>query len=424
MNNHQKPLITGKTPQQLINACLDRIIRPKVNLLGRSWNAYLLWQSIGILMGVALVMTLTVLRDLSPIVIALLLVVIVLLVVLIFKSAELLGNKLPKVEIFGKPLPLIFIWAGSGIYHYQIAIMTSAAGLLWLLKVPVLPYLDALVIGLSIAQVNGRVGCFMVGCCHGRPFSLGGMYGDEHLEAGYVNYLRGVRLFPVQLLESVWLLFITVIALVLNLTGKIPGEAFSWYIVAYGFGRFLIEFLRADSIRLYLYGFSESQWVALLLMSIMVILELTTSLNFHVWHAAATLFLFSVVAIVSLMRRFKKLERFELLQPHHLREFAEMVSWLFDLAAEGVAIAQDSSGPTGSVEAITSRHVRLSAIGIDGENGRNFQYSISYQNATMREEIARSLAGLIRQLKHPSDSCEIVENEPGIFTLYFHHPIS
>jgi hypothetical protein len=247
------------------------------------------------------------------------------------------------------------------------------------------------------------------------------VYGDEHLEAGYVNYLRGVRLFPVQLLESAWLLFITVIALVMNLRGGMPGEALSWYIIAYGFGRFFFEFLRADPIRLYLYGFSESQWVALLLMSTVVVLELTTSLVFHAWHVVATLFLFSIVATVTLMRHFKKWESYDLLQPHHLKEFAETVDWLFDLANEGISISNDSTGSSGGVEAITSGRIQLSAITIDGDSGRDFQYTISYQNAMMREEIARLLAGLIRQIKHPSEACEIVENEPGIFTLSFHH---
>jgi hypothetical protein len=223
------------------------------------------------------------------------------------------------------------------------------------------------------------------------------------------------------LLESSWLLVITVILLTLNLTRMLPGEALAWYVIAYGFGRFFFEFLRADTIRLFFQGFSEAQWTALLLMSTVVYLEMATPLIFHWWHAAATLVLLAIVVFVMLMRRDKRLERYELLQPSHLKDFAETVSWLFDLVAGGIAVTSESLRPASPVEGLTSGHVRLAAVGIEDQNGRTFRYSISYQQGIMKAEIARLLAGLIRQLQHPADAYELVENEPGVFTLSIHH---
>lgn len=420
MNRSQKTLIPAESLWYFINISLDRIARPSIKLFERRWNTYLLWQIIGIVVGVTSVMILTVICDLSLVTMTLLLLVAVILVLLIFKSMELFGQFVPKVEIFGKPLSLIFIWAASGIYHYQIAILTSTAFVLFLLKKPLLPYLDLLTIGLCLGQVNGRIGCFMVGCCHGRPFMIGASYGDRHASVGYANYLQGVRLFPVQLLESGWLLFMSVISIVWTVRGSSPGEVLSWYVIAYGFGRFFFEFLRADSIRLFLFGFSESQWVALFLMSLVVILELTTSLIFHWWHVAVTIFLFLTTAVLSLLKYYGKLELYDLLLPHHLLEFAETLNWLVDLTSNQIASGQSAVGLTGPVEAVTSCRVCISMRAVNDGNERSVRYSISYQNAVMKARIARSLADLIRKLKYPTDTFDLLESEPGVFTISFH----
>jgi phosphatidylglycerol:prolipoprotein diacylglycerol transferase len=43
---------------------------------------------------------------------------------------------------------------------------------LWYHKLPVRRYLDILAIGLMLALVFGRIGCFLNGCCFGRPTNL------------------------------------------------------------------------------------------------------------------------------------------------------------------------------------------------------------------------------------------------------------
>jgi hypothetical protein len=47
------------------------------------------------------------------------------------------------------------------------------------------------------------------------------------------------------------------------------------------------------------------------------------------------------------------------------------------------------------------------------------KYSLSYENQIMTEKIARTLAGLILQLWHPSfDSDELIEKDRGVFHLF------
>ncbi len=408
---------SAPTTYVMLNERLDRLVRPGFQLFGRSWNAYLLWQCIGIVSAIAVVLSITRFTSLSSAVTAGILFLSAFIVVVLFKSAELFGSLLKNVEIFGQPYGLLFIWAGSGIYHFQFAILSSASLLLWLVDEPILPYLDLLAISLAIAQIFGRLGCLMVGCCHGRPHRWGVRYGDVHLEAGYVNYLQGVRLLPVQLLESIWLLFIAIVAAKLVLSGAAPGEALSWYVIAYGAGRFTLEFLRADTIRLYFWGFSEAQWTALLFTASIVMLELWGILDFHLWHVAAPLAIALTMLAIGLLRHFRKLERFELLHPYHLREFAEAVSWLYDLLNGGFAVGDGSANSLGSIEAATSLGVQLAAEANSDEHGCSYEYAISYRNQTMKEETARTLAALIALMKHPNDGYALSQQGEGVFCL-------
>jgi hypothetical protein len=157
--------------------------------------------------------------------------------------------------------------------------------------------------------------------------------------------------------------------------------------------------------------------MALGLMCSVVVLESAGTLEFRAWHAAATASLLVLVVLLSLLRR--RMELFELHQPHHLKELVEAVNWLGDLA-----VAEIDAGVAGSaaMEAVTSRGVRLSAVGRYGDDGPVMQYWVSYQNATMREKTARSLAGLIRQVKHPFSHHQMAQSRPGVFRLLFPLP--
>jgi prolipoprotein diacylglyceryltransferase len=172
-----------------------------------------------------------------------------------------------------------------------------------LLGEPVLSYLDILVVGMLVYQAFGRIGCFMAGCCHGRPSAWGVRYGQKHAVTGYLYFVQGARLFPVQILEALWLFFLTAGAIAISVGGGTAGENIAWYVVGYGTGRFVFEFLRGDTGRIVVMGFSEPQWTALLASSVVVALELLGGLPFHWWHAAAVGVMASVVATLIVRRR-------------------------------------------------------------------------------------------------------------------------
>lgn len=111
----------------------------------------------------------------------------------------------------------------------------------------------------AIAHAIGRIGCLMAGCCHGAVTdSWIGMWqpGADHG--------RGARVIPTQLLESIFLFELFFFLTYALFRSKVNGIAV--YMTAYGFFRFVIEFVRADDRGASFIGFlSPSQvWSVLL----------------------------------------------------------------------------------------------------------------------------------------------------------------
>lgn len=138
--------------------------------------------------------------------------------------------------------------------HYQIAAIATIA-----IVLPIRGGLDLLALALAVAQSIGRLGCADAGCCHGRPWRFGIRYDDQHVAARWA----GVRLFPVQWLESALLAVIAIVTAAL--IGR-TGAAFAFYASAYAAVRFGLEYLRGDARRHFL-SLSEAQWICLAMLA-------------------------------------------------------------------------------------------------------------------------------------------------------------
>lgn len=294
-------------------------------------------------------------------------------------------------------------------YHHQVAVLAVAAALLGVLRQPVLPYLDATMLGVGVFIACGRLGCFMSGCCHGRLHGWGVCYGDEHAAAGFPRYLVGVRLFPVQLVESLWVLGSVVAGSSLVLVGQPPGAAFSSYLVAYALGRFGFEFLRGDPDRPYLWGFSEAQWTSLLLTWAVAGAEVAGLLVLQAWHVAAAAGLALGMSVIAVRRRSRGI-RAQLFHPKHIRE----------LAAALAEVSAPKVGPKGVRVARTSLGVQLSVGRILTDAGSMNHYAMSLESGGMTGETAADLAGLIIQLKRLSGTNQVIRGREGIYHLVTH----
>jgi hypothetical protein len=180
-----------------------------------------------------------------------------------------LGDRL--IALVTPPLAFVIVVAvataivgSEWIVFYQTAItatvMVAALGALTGGNIERL--LDVAVLGMGVFLVFGRIGCFAVACCHGRPARRGVVYSAEHVAAGFWSRWSERPLVPIQLVESGVSFVLVAVGLVL--AGE-PGRAALVYGVGYAVARFVLELWRGDVLRPYAYGLSEAQWWSLAL---------------------------------------------------------------------------------------------------------------------------------------------------------------
>ena len=130
---------------------------------------------------------------------------------------------------------------------------------------PVLKTSDFLIVGLPLGHALGRIGCFLAGCCYGRPTTMpwGVTFTNPH--SLVAPELLGVPLHPTQLYESAAnLLLFFLLAKLYNKPHK-DGMILLLYIACYSFLRFIIEFFRGDFRGGFVLGLSPSQCIAILI---------------------------------------------------------------------------------------------------------------------------------------------------------------
>ena len=373
---------------------LDRLVRPDVRVFGRLRSAFQVCGYSGLALAILLAMTLVLRRGLSPLVMA----CVVLSAVASFFALAMATKILTGRE------NLVY-------YYHEFAALAFAAVFLWLSQQPVLEYLDATILGIGAFLACGRIGCLMVGCCHGRPCGWGVRYRPEHAAAGFPGYLMGVRLFPVQLVESAWVLGVVALGSYLVLIGEPPGAALARYVVMYDLGRFSLEFLRGDTVRRYHYGFSEAQWISVLLMVAVAAGELGGLLPLQAWDIAATVGVILVMIGVAVGRR--KLTTYQILQPHHVREVAEALG---RASTDGGTGERDGSSDDIRLF-LTSLGYRISTgvVAVGPERVRH--YGLSSVDRRITRETAQALADLIILLEQTPCRSQIVEGRRGVFHL-------
>src|SRR5205085_11423296 len=123
------------------------------------------------------------------------------------------------------------------------------------------PYLDVVSVGLCAFLAAGRVGCLLVGCCHGQPSSVGLSYGEDCAAEGFPAHLVGVRLFPIPAVEAAGLVFVGTCGFV-ALPFAQAGRVLIRFLLSYGVMRFGLEGLRGDP-RPHALGLSHARWMAL-----------------------------------------------------------------------------------------------------------------------------------------------------------------
>ncbi len=390
--------------QKRFNSFLDEIVRPTILVAGHRFSFYQFWVNIGVIVGTIVIFILTFKNGVSVGIMTGIVVMVGLLSFFLFKSTK----------IFGKSYALLN-WAKRGVYHFQIVALIFTLVFLNIMNAPVLKYLDILVIGLLIYQAVGRIGCLMAGCCHGRPHTWGICYGAKHEATRYIYFLQKVRLFPVQLLECIWLFFLAIIALKIQDGDPTTGENLSWYILGYGFGRFFFEFMRGDLERVYIVGFSEPQWTAFSLSVIVICLENWGILPLHLWHIIPAVVMALVIIALLLLKKYRAPSIHQLRQPDHVMEIFQTMNWLNEqyFTFSGDRGQGIRTGMTGT----TSLGLQITLIGFLDEECNIYCYRLSQSAGELSGKSATKISKLMVLLKHRRNDYKIVDNGHGIFDL-------
>jgi phosphatidylglycerol---prolipoprotein diacylglyceryl transferase len=185
--------------------------------------------------------------------------------------AALVGAKLLLLVVdydkFASRTDLLNLLRSGGVFYGGLIAAVAVA--LWYLRrhhMPTWTVTDAFAPGIALGHVVGRLGCFLAGCCFGRPTTVPwGVTFDSAFAAQQVGTPLGVPLHPTQLYEAGAELLILGVLLQLESRGRaFPGRTFWSYILLYGVSRFVIEYYRGDP-RGMIGAFSTSQFVSLLI---------------------------------------------------------------------------------------------------------------------------------------------------------------
>ncbi len=297
-------------------------------------------------------------------------------------------------------------------YHHEIAILLACWLVLSLINAPVLTYLDITIIGIGVFLGFGRMGCFSVGCCHGRPYKTGVAYGEDHVHAGFTWYFRNVKLLPVQLIESCYVFLNVVIGSILLLSPVTPGTVLVSYTVIYGCFRYILEFFRGDASRPLWLGLSEAQWTTVGLVAISYVMSKAGLLPEYNWHLVILIILVAVSIYVVIY--FRKQKSYSLLTAQHISEIAEGLEVL-----SKANVLDIKSQPLLHLFK-TRQGLSISLKTYPADSFYSAHCTLSMQNGSLlNENLVKKISFIINQIRGSLGNAEIIPNGQGIYHILF-----
>jgi hypothetical protein len=374
-----------------LGAMLDGLVRPRLALAGRSWPSYGLFVVAGTLGGILLSLGVAGLGRLS-----------------VARASGTLAFAVAVALSMALVLQTVRGDERYTFYHYQIAVLVACAVALAARGGPILAYLDLVGLTLGVALGVGRLGCLLAGCCHGRPHAWGVAYGARHESNGFEPGLSGVRLFPIQAVESIVLIGVVAAIVRAMLDGRhAPGYALASHLILYDGLRFAVEFGRGDAGRPYFLGFSEAQWTSVGSAAAIGLAESSGLLPRHGWHVVLGALIAASLLAVALHRRLSPRSVHRLMHPAHALEIAD-----------GLRILASEPALVGKAPRVlaTGRGLRLSRGTLPGQAG-TVHYALSFQDEPRSAVAARAVARLIMCLRHSDAHGRLTPGGHGVFHL-------
>ena len=158
----------------------------------------------------------------------------------------------------------VFMVNRGGLVFYGAFIFSPIFGIAYAKKsgISIPDAADLLAPFIALGHSIGRIGCFLNGCCFGRPTdSIFGVQFPFSL----------VKVYPTQLFSSAGLFCIFLALFFIQKRRRFKGEIIALYFVMYGVFRFIIEFLRGDLAPLF-YSLSLTQIISIIFIAAGILL--------------------------------------------------------------------------------------------------------------------------------------------------------
>lgn len=170
-------------------------------------------------------------------------------------TAGILGAKLTEFVFAGWPVKV----PAASILNPSLGGRALFGGVLigwlavWIAKMRLgikRPTGDLFALALPAGEAVGRIGCYFNGCCYGTPSNL-----------PWSIYQHGAYRHPTQIYSAIVAAGLFCFLLAIRSSVKKPGDLFKFYLLGFGFTRFLIEFLRFRDHTVW--GLSSMQWACM-----------------------------------------------------------------------------------------------------------------------------------------------------------------
>ncbi|MFA6267873.1 MAG: prolipoprotein diacylglyceryl transferase family protein [Pseudolabrys sp.] len=129
---------------------------------------------------------------------------------------------------------------GLSLYGGLVGMFTGSVPLLWALGLPFAAFWDALALGALAGIVAAKGGCFLNGCCYGRPTAHWCGVGLPDQNGGWR------RRFPSQPLEMAWAAVVLLLLLALRSAAPPAGAVASAAVILHPAGRLFLQKLRDE----------------------------------------------------------------------------------------------------------------------------------------------------------------------------------
>jgi len=144
------------------------------------------------------------------------------------------------------PMAILRIWEGGLVFSGGI--VAVALVMSWYFKrhhLSLWTMGDLWAPSIAIGQGIGRIGCFMAGCCYGKPTDLkwGVVFTHPNSLAP-----QNISLHPTQVYASLSGLIIFVVLIILHTKKQFEGQVFLWFLILHSTARLLVERFRGDDL--------------------------------------------------------------------------------------------------------------------------------------------------------------------------------